>query len=123
MNCMVCNRENILIFKKDNIDFWKCRDCLCTGKYYPVLSTSKGNFSIDEECPHKWISVKESLPKKHTYVLTCSPTCHPKISIKFVFTNVVKEILSSKSRFYKVTHWMPLPSPPENDTIEEQNGK
>lgn len=62
-----------------------------------------------------WISIKDKLPPEHTYVLTFIPSesINP-IKIKWVFSNVAKEIMSSSSRFYKVTHWMPLPLAPEN---------
>lgn len=63
----------------------------------------------------EWINIKNQLPEKNIYVLTYTPNLAPwaRIGIKFVFSNIVKEMMSSKSRFYHVTHWMPLPSPPK----------
>ena len=64
----------------------------------------------------KWISIRDKLPEKYSYVLTFKPGHVPVhcFAIKWVFSNVEKEIMSSKSRFYKITHWMPLPEPPKD---------
>ena len=61
-----------------------------------------------------WISLKDRLPPEHTYVLTWEE-CVNSVKIKWVFSNVAKDIMSSNSRFYKVTHWMPLPDAPGGD--------
>lgn len=77
----------------------------------------------------EWINIEYELPPEYTYVLTFTPPYGYKdenwplfveleigrhAKIKWVFSNVRKQIMSSKSRFYKVTHWMPLPGPPND---------
>ena len=55
--------------------------------------------------PPAWVSVKERLPKMHQWVLVASKLV--KIRMDFI---------SSDGHWYTtsgVTHWMPLPKPPE----------
>lgn len=70
---------------------------------------------------NQWISVKESLPEDHTYVLMAATSglvtstfytppekrlIDCKVSAKFEHANVYG---------YEVTHWMPLPKAPTQE--------
>lgn len=72
---------------------------------------------------NQWISVKESLPEDHTYVLMAATSglvtstfytppekrlIDCKVSAKFEHANVYG---------YEVTHWMPLPEAPKESEL------
>ena len=57
----------------------------------------------------KWISVKEKMPEKGQRVIT--------YDISFPDGGIIVEEyygFEEWSTSYEVTHWMPLPDPPEN---------
>jgi hypothetical protein len=63
-----------------------------------------------------WISVKDRLPEEGTHVLVCG---RPKIGeVPYIVDKIYKGdwmlwgVWNNTSR-YIVTHWMPLPAPPE----------
>lgn len=57
----------------------------------------------------EWISVKDRLPKKETNVMFFST----KDGIYIYNTSYVTWI-TAIDRIHGITHWMPLPSPPES---------
>jgi hypothetical protein len=77
----------------------------------------------------EWISVKDRLPEKECFVLVYIPHENKQcmwwreeihaykycIKIRYAFKS--RNTQNKKSRFYGVTHWMNLPSPP----ITEEN--
>lgn len=73
----------------------------------------------------EWISVKERLPEPFISVLLCVPKLAP-------FPTVIEGYMSDAGTFHnvrllydtivQVTHWMPLPEPPEMfDTLKEKS--
>lgn len=60
---------------------------------------------------YPWISVKERLPDNDQYVITFIP-----FSVKYIRVNWY---MKNKNRWHEgddgITHWMELPSPPENE--------
>ena len=66
----------------------------------------------------EWISVKDRLPEKddHYLIYYSSQTLFTKTYRQQVVYLVVNDIEKwgwPSDRLYKVTHWMPLPEPPE----------
>lgn len=71
-----------------------------------------------------WISVKDRLPEESGYVLVhCS---EPKGYIRGVQYSAKNKAFNAsddsnaESAFTDVTHWMPLPEPPENEKEESE---
>ena len=62
--------------------------------------------------PVQWIPVEDRLPERGEWVLAC-PTTNGKVTKtrhmgKGLFNTVMGEEMAAK-----VTHWMPMPEPPE----------
>ena len=55
----------------------------------------------------EWISVKDKTPDSHQLVIILRDTINPDLKIQ-----IIKWHLSDEFDF-KVTHWMPLPTPPK----------
>ncbi len=53
----------------------------------------------------EWISVKDRLPEENGYVLAYSSS-----------DDLVIIVLKSKFQSFEITHWMPLPEPPEEES-------
>ena len=63
----------------------------------------------------EWISIKDNVPKKHDTVLTYgSPeNLGVGITICSYADGVFRHWESDKENKHTITHWMPLPKPPE----------
>ena len=68
--------------------------------------------AIEELSKPRWIPVTERLPE-HGWYLAYGPT----IKMEVLHFHSVEEVWSSE-RYYdiEVTHWMPLPEPPKEET-------
>lgn len=68
----------------------------------------------------EWISVKDRLPEKHILCLVTYHPCHWVQNTDFTKTLVGTDRLIGKNmwarnKYQNVTHWMPLPEPPEEE--------
>ena len=61
----------------------------------------------------KWISVTERLPDHNGWYLASGPTIKVEI---LHFYSASKVWVSQMYDNFKVTHWMPIPEPPEEET-------
>ena len=68
-----------------------------------------------------WISVKDRLPEKDgNYLATaCDEGCSVREGIWCSTVVVVAEYYEGSWTWYDVTHWMPMPEPPERGKMEE----
>ena len=91
-----------------------------------------GGKGEDHTCaPCKWISVKDRLPEEdENYIVTaCDEGCSAGEGIWYSTVVVVAEYYKGSWTWYDggseyslegiVTHWMPLPEPPEMEKTEE----
>ncbi len=68
---------------------------------------------------YKWISVKEKLPEKNTYVLMAATsgyvgtTFYTEPKIRKIDCKVSAWFEHANNYAYEVTHWMPLPKAPQ----------
>lgn len=60
----------------------------------------------------EWISVDERLPDMGEYVLAVSPHSHELLIVRRNRHGYV----DYKIDYHEITHWMPLPEPPKEDT-------
>lgn len=78
----------------------------------------------DINVPGKWVSVKDRLPESGTVCLTYSPKGKMRVAEAFVPSTIPGSTYDPMEcwwqthggggpRFVAVTHWMPLPAPPE----------
>lgn len=83
-----------------------------------LLEVAKNAPSVEAE--PRWISVKDGLPEKtgmylahlvHSYSNEDEYSC---VTVCFFDLNA-RPKWAIEGRLYKVTHWMPLPKPPEED--------
>lgn len=65
--------------------------------------------ATDTNVGHKWISVEERLPKTWKDVLTCRRNGHVEMNWLMLVDGWHKD----DPELNPVTHWMPLPEPPE----------
>ena len=75
---------------------------------------------IKEAKKPKWIPVTERLPEPETDVLTFSGGCIDIITYRYNRRGLVCFMFRDecgywKETYGKITHWMPLPEPPEED--------
>lgn len=61
----------------------------------------------------QWISVKDRLPEKGGRYLTCDHKGNVHIFYHYDFYQFPFDIDEENTRFYMVTHWMPLPPKPQ----------
>lgn len=61
----------------------------------------------------KWISVDDKLPKHCQKVLVCDERHNMVTAMYVTYDNGGFDWCTSVRLVYKVTHWMPLPEPPE----------
>lgn len=94
-------------------------ECSCGGDrtkcdFYPEVREK----ALKEQEPKfgEWISVKDRLPERDTYVLVYSETyLKTKIAIFYYKKEDVWHYDSNSyayTEYYGITHWMPLPLPP-----------
>ena len=62
-----------------------------------------------------WISVKDRLPERYIPVLTCRAHQPSGKVVELGFLDISKRWKIYGTRIVSVTHWMPLPEPPEED--------
>ena len=61
-----------------------------------------------------WISVKNGLPEADDRIIACSGWAGEKTAIEILYYDGTrKEFHHTGIRWDHVTHWQPLPSPPE----------
>lgn len=68
---------------------------------------------------NEWISVKDRLPEKSASVLICA-TGH-RVTAYYDKVKEVFRLTEDENLYYLteyVTHWMPLPEPPESEDAE-----
>lgn len=67
---------------------------------------------------YKWISIKEKLPEKNTYVLMAATsglvctTFYTEPTTRLIDCKISAWFEHANEFHYEVTHWMPLPLPP-----------
>lgn len=114
--------NNDLILRGDALKAIRQR---CIGEHLPFESnTPVGARVLDalvavyqvkpyKDVCGKWISVKDRLPAKHERVLIYDSVCH---NIYMAWRDDDLDVWFSEEYlpdFVYVTHWMPLPEPPE----------
>lgn len=114
--------NNDLILRVDALKAIRQR---CIGEHLPFKSnTPVGARVLDalaavyqvkpyKDVCGKWISVKDGLPAKHERVLIYDSVCH---NIYMAWRDDDLDVWFSEEYlpdFVNVTHWMPLPEPPE----------
>ena len=70
---------------------------------------------VNTYCVPQWISVKDRMPEPKKDVLVYSEIEHPH-KIRVDFLKVSGQWFNS----FHVTHWMPLPEPPKEQTEREK---
>lgn len=69
---------------------------------------------LDDEMKSKWIPVAERLPKPFVPVLVCRKTNEgPVVEQGSLTVNGWWKVYGTRTK--SVTHWMPLPDPPEKE--------
>jgi hypothetical protein len=73
----------------------------------------------------EWISVKDQLPESDKYVLLFVPNEDPKIisgclrTYREDYIHYVSSLYEAHFRPHNITHWQPLPSPPDQGESHE----
>ena len=106
----------------------KCKDCACYKNEWCSMVTDSPDPDMERDCGHfirsqRWISVEEQNPEKHgTYLVwdgkemnTAKWFCVdvPSHGIKAGWSESIPEGGTYPPFPWRVTHWMPLPEPPE----------
>ena len=92
-----------------------CRECACTKVCEYFENENEKN--LDEVCPlcnwekyfvpkREWISVDERLPEEKQFVIAYDTVTE---CVRFLVYNSRADIFTGNI----ISHWMPLPSPPE----------
>lgn len=69
----------------------------------------------------KWIPVTEQLPEEYVSVLVCIPSEHPLPIVKEAY--LANHCWATKMwifREHEITHWMPMPEGPKEDSHAER---
>lgn len=102
----------------------KCRDCVCYKEEWCSIMSDSPDPDMERDCWHfiraqRWIPVTERLPeddtpqgRKMVTVFVCSEARRVQIASR-VYWPEKDEWRWSKMMNNYVTHWMPLPEPPE----------
>lgn len=102
----------------------KCKDCACYKNEWCSMVTDSPDPDMERDCGHfiraqRWIPVTERLPeddippgRKMVTVFVCSEARRAQIASR-VYWPEKDEWRWSKMMNNYVTHWMPLPEPPE----------
>ena len=85
-----------------------CRECIAD-----YLIANGVTFATDKNDGGKWISVKERLPEDYEKVLTCDHKGNIHVMAHHHDFIAPFGITKHDFRYFPVTHWMPLPSLPE----------
>ena len=131
-DCPWCGEK--MRFDADSVHCWfKCDNCLAASpkalRAWDVAKSTKDNWADNEQHalrltkevewhvhPPRWISVEERLPERYKHVLVATRFTdggEPDLEIAYFSIGGWKK---EEGRLYgKVTHWMPLPEPPEEE--------
>lgn len=90
----------------------------------PIEDYKKALAEIDRlKAEREWISVKDRLPKEHLHRLEFVLVCKENgVVLEAKYNTKTKEFLrreSFETLNHTVTHWMPLPTPPDNSKYKE----
>ena len=66
----------------------------------------------------EWISVKDRLPRNWVKVLGCQANCEDDAPFIVYFNPVDNEWRNEAAIRVLITHWMPLPKPPQENSDE-----
>lgn len=78
-----------------------------------VERASKAESRIAElEAAQRWIPVSERLPEPYTRVLACIKSGYMEVDYRFA-EPIIEVGIADFYSLENVTHWMPLPQPPE----------
>ena len=98
----------------------KCKDCACYKDMWCTMVTDSPDPDMERDCAHfilakRWIPVMERLPEKEGWYLVFAVTFS---DVVFFATSEGWCRLNTRAGRmepfpYRVTHWMPLPEPPE----------
>ena len=104
----------------------KCKDCACYKNRWCTMVTDSPDPDMERECGHfilakRWIPVMERLPEKEGWYLVFAVTFS---DVVFFATSEGWCRLNTRAGRmepfpYRVTHWMPLPEPPESEGENE----
>lgn len=99
-----------------------CRECACT-KVCEYFENENGK-NLDEVCPlcnwekyfvpkREWISVEDRLPENEQMVLTIDTVGEMQVCFYETAWEGIFQQFHGLVKIYNITHWMPLPEPPE----------
>lgn len=93
-----------------------------TGEYKYGIDAAR-RVVVEAPTVGGWISVKDRLPENNAVCLTYSPKGRMRVAQAFLPSSIPNSkydpmecwwsIHGDRSRFVAVTHWMPLPEPPQ----------
>ena len=88
------------------------------GKCYYGPSEDMNTYYTEELSKPRWIHVAEQLPETFKHVLVNIPgmTPHPTVQEAFLEKNGMWYSNGFRYSVEEITHWMPLPEPPEEET-------
>jgi Lar family restriction alleviation protein len=109
--CPFCGSKKVKLIESLVAKSVSCYDCGGSGAYNvdKLKAIKAWNTRADG-----WISVEDRLPKKNTLVLAIN-------SLEGIYTSIFNEKgwgVSGYGYMKNITHWMPLPEPP--DTRKEE---
>lgn len=99
----------------------KCKDCACYKNEWCTMVTDSPDPDMERDCGHfirsqRWTPVEERLPDTDKDVLVYATTKFiggSKIAIDKLEEGEQRPIWLYTHGWFEVTHWMPLPEPPE----------
>lgn len=103
----------------------KCKDCACYKDEWCSMVTYRPDPDMERDCGHfikvqRWIPVTERLPDTDKDVLVYATTKFiggSKIAIDKLEEGEQRPIWLYTHGWFEVTHWMPLPEPPESEGV------
>ena len=114
--CPFCGEKAILSQIRENGVKVCCGNCGCaTPRYIGVLEESKAEKEMATQVWNNrtfgWISVKDRLPETRNPVLVTNE--YGDFYLANCSNGIWTEHSREKANFISVTHWMPIPEPPE----------